>query len=99
MFAHMLVCVVVFHVGSQMCLVVEHLAANVARNVFGLQVDNLNMSLKVGFQMELALASNHLTNEPRRSVEAHVLLQYSIQLESLATLFTGVRTFHLVACA
>ena len=95
----MFVCVVVFHVGPQMCLIIKHLATNVARNILSFQVDNLNVSFKVGFQMELALASNHLTNEPRRIVEAHVLLQYSIQLESLATLFTGVRTFHLVACA
>ena len=98
MFTNMLVCVVVFHVGPQMCLIIKHLATNVAGNVLGFQVDNLNMSFKVGFQMELALAANHLTSKSRSIVEAHVLFQYSIQLESLATLFTGVRTFHLVAC-
>jgi len=98
MFTNMFVCVVVFHVGPQMCLIIKHLAANVTRNVLGFQMDNLNMSFKIGFQMELALAANHLTSKSWCIMEAHVLLQYSIQLESLATLFTGVRTFHLVAC-
>ena len=99
MFTNMFVCVVVFHVGPQMCLIIKHLAANVTRNVLGFQMDNLNMSFKIGFQMEFALAANHLTSKPWCIMEAHVLLQYSIQLESLATLLTGMRTFHLEVCA
>ena len=92
MFAHMLVCVVVFHVGSQMCLVIEHLAANVARNVFGLQVDNLNMSFEIGFQVKRPLAPNYLTGKPRGIMEPHVLLQYSVQLEA-----TPYKSLKLVA--
>ena len=99
MFTNMFVCVVVFHVGPQMCLIIKHLAANVTRNVLGFQMDNLDMSFKIGFQMKLALATHHLTSKSWRIMEPHVLLQYSIQLESLATLLTGMRTFHLVASA
>ena len=99
MFTHMFVCVVVFHVRLQVCLIVKHFATNVARNVFGFQVDNLNVSFEIGFQMKLALAADHLTSESRGIVETHVLFQNSVQLESLATFFTGVRTFHFVAYA
>ena len=45
----MFVRVVVFHMGPKVSLVVKHFATNVARNVFGFQMNNLNMGFEVGF--------------------------------------------------
>ena len=98
MLTNMLVCVMVLHMGSEMCLIVELFATDFTWNIFGFQVDYLNMSFQVGLQMKLSFAAYNFTCKPRGSMQTHMFLENAIQFESLATLFTSMRPLYFLIC-